>query len=129
MKKKHEKLLEQAQYSMRLSSDAVIEIWNHSNPHFNWDAPHRYDEGESECSYCLRPKDWKPTSQKRSQSDYLSDVYGVSLDLFIFLGKMSYYVEKSKDSKSQELLKNATKAMAELKNHTMQISVFGHEKN
>jgi hypothetical protein len=64
MKRSYEKLLKQAQRSMKLNKDAVIKIWNHSSPHFNGDAPHRYDGCDLECSYCLRPKNWKVSAKK-----------------------------------------------------------------
>jgi hypothetical protein len=37
----------------------MIETWNDDAPHFNGMGPHRYDDRSKECSYCLRPKNWK----------------------------------------------------------------------
>jgi hypothetical protein len=40
----------------------LIECWNAESPHFGGAMPHRYDGIEKTCSYCTRPKDWKPVN-------------------------------------------------------------------
>jgi len=38
----------------------IIKQWNAETPHFGGDMPHRYDGKSRRCSYCERPKNWKP---------------------------------------------------------------------
>jgi hypothetical protein len=38
----------------------IIKLWNEDTPHFRGDGAHRYDDNSISCSYCGRPKNWKP---------------------------------------------------------------------
>lgn len=40
----------------------LLECWNAETPHFGGCGPHRYDGQSKTCSYCGRPKSWKPVN-------------------------------------------------------------------
>lgn len=46
--------LEDKEFMTRL----LLDIWDKKTPHFGGAAPHRYDDGDSYCKYCNRPRDW-----------------------------------------------------------------------
>lgn len=52
-------LLEEAEYELRTPKEELKEMWDADKPHFRGQYKHVYKEGEDECAYCMRPKDWK----------------------------------------------------------------------
>lgn len=56
---KFKKALKDASEELGKTEEEVLKLWNDDKPHFGGGRPHRYDGGDDECSYCLRPKDWK----------------------------------------------------------------------
>lgn len=56
---------------------SLLEMWNARTPHFGGSGPHRYDGISKECSYCLRPKNWKPVNAGFWSSEIL---YGTACE-------------------------------------------------
>lgn len=60
MNKKETQLLEQVATQPDWVRGQIIKIWNAEQPHFGSEMGHRYDGKSKVCSYCNRPKNWKP---------------------------------------------------------------------
>lgn len=61
-KSKEIKSVKELLKNRRFLIQLIMKDWNAETPHFGGIGPHRYDGNEKECSYCLRPKDWKPVA-------------------------------------------------------------------
>ena len=59
MKQTELKIFQKALTLPALRNHAMLDMWNHNSPHFGGNGPHRYDGKSKQCSYCLRPKNWK----------------------------------------------------------------------
>jgi len=124
---KHKKLLDKAQKFLKVSPDAVVEIWNDPTPHFGGAGPHRYDD-EKYCSYCYRPEDWKNVELQRGKQEYAEEAYSLLSESMYDLKKVRDYINKMNDPKAEKMYETMMKEFGKIYNYAMTKSVYGDER-
>jgi len=112
--KRYGKQIKAAMKHYKLSDPkAIIEIWN-SKDH-NGGLPHRYDDGDKECEFCLRPKDWQTVEIDRKKEHYYNDMFDVLNPVWINL-KQAQRMADRLDSETKKQLKATMDTFSELFN-------------
>jgi len=93
--------------ALGVDDHTVLLQWNADRPHFGGSGPHRYDGSDKECSYCLRPLNWKNVDVPKRDSRAVYDaMWGMLINDF---DKIHVTPKRFNDMAKQELGKEDSK--------------------